>query len=171
MKDREVAKHPPVPLLLPGDLGLRVGVHLALEAQAVLVLHHGALRHARRIVSLEPGHATAVGLDVHVPADGGGGIGFHLAVQQQDVPSLYQRSGGRGSRSDIHVGDKLSFHVDKRWRGLSELIGHGDQPDYGGVKEIGLLCDGAVHFHIRDQELGHTVYHEGVALSRSKMRR
>ena len=50
----EVAQHPPVPVLPPGDLALGVGVHLAFERDGVLALHHGALgraghRHVGRI--------------------------------------------------------------------------------------------------------------------------
>ena len=54
---------------------------------------------------LEPGNAAAVCLDVLVPADGGGGVGVHLAVQHQGVPALDQGRGGRGRGGDRHVGN------------------------------------------------------------------
>ena len=54
-------------------------------------------------VDLQPGHAPRPGVEVLVPADGGGGVAVHHAVQHQRVPPLDQRGGGGRGGRDSHV--------------------------------------------------------------------
>ena len=63
------------------------------------------------VPDLEPGHAPRLGVEVLVPADGGGGVAVHHAVQHQRVPPLDQRGGGGRGGRDRHVRDNWTGDI------------------------------------------------------------